>query len=290
MKKAFLLYLFQLFVLQVFSEDGDSLFFVKVKEFAFKEIGVQLEGNFFTDWCKEEKPFLYVYISLPDKIKCPPEQNSPFIYCGTDDTRVHVTEKYFSENGYHSFCYRAYANSSALLNKRLISYRNETKTFIIIHELIHNYLVQQRLKVPYEFNEAMSDVIGNYETLKYSKDSALINVSIAKRQLRTNEKLYRCMNRHIRKITSRPGNVTTVNRRCQEKIQHILKNADVFQNDRFNYEVNNAFLLKNSYYCKNYFLLKKVFLKQKSLGEFLEIMKHLPEKISACEAYLEKYS
>jgi hypothetical protein len=290
MKKILLFFFFQLFILKVSAEDGDTLFIQNIKEYVFKEIGTRLDGNFYTEWSKEEKPFLYLYVSLPDKIKRPPEQNSPFIYCGTDEKRVRESEKYFTEKRYHHFCYKAYANSAAMLNKRLLSYRNESKSFIVFHELIHNYLQQMKIKVPYEFNEAMSDVIGNYETLKYAADSGKISITISKQQLETNEALYECMNHYIRKIESHPGKVNALNKKCTKKIHHILKNADAFQTDRFNYEVNNAFLLKNEYYCKNYFLLKKVFLKQKSLGDFLEIIKKMPERVADCELYLKSFS
>ncbi len=290
MKKIYLLFFFQLIFLHAFSQDGDSLFIQQVKEYVFRQIGVRLTGDFYTDWSKEEKPFLYVYVSLPDKIECPTEQTNPYIYCGTDTIRASDTEKHFREQGYHFFCYKTFANSATLLNKRLMLYRNETKSFIVFHELVHNYLQQQKIKIPYEFNEALSDVIGNYGTLKYSIDSGKTNREIAKQQLKTNEKLYSCMNRCIAKINSHPGKTHELNERCQRKIQRTLKKSDAFQKDRFDYEVNNAYLLKNEYYCKNYFLLKKVFLKQGTIKDFLEIIRKMPEKKLDCEKFLEKYT
>ncbi len=290
MKKIVLLLLFQLVFFHAFSEGDDSLFIKKIKEYVFQEIGLKLEGDLFSGWTKEEKPFLYVYVSLPDKIECPKEQNSAYIFCGTDTARVNETEKHFQERGYHFFCYKTFANSATLLNKRLMSYRKETKSFIVFHELIHNYLQQQKINVPYEFNEALSDVIGNYGTLKYSVDSGTTNCSVAEQQLKTNEQLYTYMNRCISKINSHPGKANQLDKRCQKKIQRTLKQGDAFQKDRFDYAVNNAYLLKNKYYCKNYFLLKKVFLKQGTIKDFLEIIKKMPEKISDCEKYLEKYT
>jgi len=43
-----------------------------------------------------------------------------------------------------------------------------------------------------------------------------------------------------------------------------------FQNDRFNYKINNAYLLKNLFYSRYYFMMKKELGKKKSIKKFLE--------------------
>ena len=105
-----------------------------------------------------------------------------------------------------------------------------------------------------------------------------------------NERLYKRINSTIEKINGHPSETIKINAKCSRKINAILKSSDAFQKDRFNYEVNNAYLLKNSFYSVHYFLLKKVLHTQKSIRKLLEVIKHLPENPDDCIKYLEKFS
>ncbi len=268
----------------------DSLKFIeKVKQFAFKEIGVHLKGDFYTKSMEMDKPYVYLYVSLPDKIKTPPGY-SDLYFCNTDEMFAGRKSDSLKLKGYQTFCYKTYANSSAMLNKRFLSYPLEAESFIIFHELIHNYLSQQEIKIPYDFNEALCDVIGNYGTLDFFKTNKQLDLNAAKQQLEHNENIYWCLNKYISKINEKPGKVIVLNNQCDRMMKTILKECNTFQNDRFNFTVNNAYLLKNQYYCKNYFLLKKVLMKQKSIKDFLEIIKAVPANSEECEKYLLKFS
>ena len=287
--RIFFFFFIQFISLQLFA-DNDSLFIADVKQFVFKEIGMNFKGDFFTEWNTSDQPYYYLYVSLPDKVEKPKEFSSSFTYCRQDERCIRTGEKEFQAQGYQTFCYKTYANSGTSLNKRFISYSPETKSFIIFHELIHNYISQKGIEMPYEFNEALSDVIGNYGTLKYFRDNNRTDLVAAENQIRRNEKIYSYMNSAIKKINRHPEKKIRYYTKCREKIHVVIKNATQFQNDRFNYEVNNAFLLKNLYYCKNYFLLKKVFLRQKSIKDFLEIIQHIPGEKEDCIKYLQKFT
>lgn len=272
-----------------FSSGNDSLVYIdEVKRFVYNETGYNLNGDFFSKWTNEEKPYIYLYVSLSDSVKRPAEFNSTYIFCGTDTDLANKEETKFVRKGYHTFCYKTSANSDGLLNKRLLSYSKDAIAFIIFHEFTHNYLVQKNIKIPYEFNEALCDVVGNYGALKYSTATQHLDLASVKNQIKSNEKIYKCLNKAISNINKNPEKTIVLNAKCQKAIHDIMKTANLFQKDRFDYPVNNAYLLKNEYYCKHYFLLKKVFLKQKTLRAFLEFMKSLPEKSSDCEKYLKK--
>ena len=116
------------------------------------------------------------------------------------------------------------------------------------------------------------------------------DLALTKKQICINEKLYKCMNSFISRINSNPEKARQLDKKCNKRIHSILESANTFQRDRFNYEVNNAYLVKNQYYSKNYFLLKKILRKQKSIKGLLEIMKHLPERVEDCVIYLKKYT
>jgi len=282
--------LFQSYCLLTHSTTNDSLKFVEqLKTFAYKEIGIELKGDLFTKNMEVDKPYLYVYVSKPNKIECPKECDN-FISCNTDQVLADQKSQEFQSKGYQTFCYKTYANSSAMLNKRFFQYPKEAESFIVFHELIHNYISQLDIKIPYDFNEALCDVIGNYGTISFFKSDRMLDVTAAEVQLKHNENIYWCLNKYISKINAKPAKVISLDNSCNNMIKTILTECNLFQNDRFNFTVNNAYLLKNQYYSKNYFLLKKVLLKQKSIKDFLEIIKSVPSDSDACQKYLLKFS
>jgi hypothetical protein len=287
--KSLLFFLVQLLCLQVSAADYDSLYIADVKKFAFREIGVELKGELFTRWNESESPYFYVYVSLSDRVESPKEFTSSFIFCRNNPDSAEQVAALYTAKGYQAFCYKTYANSGTALTKKFLSYPDENKSFIVFHELIHNYIRQEKISIPYEFNEALSDVIGNYGTLNFSRETGKTDAARAELQIQSNEKIYQCMNRFIQKINHKPSHREKYYKRCREIIHDALDQGTAFQIDRFDFPVNNAYLLKNLYYCKNYFLLKKVLLKQKTILEFLEIMKHLPANSEECTRYLEKY-
>lgn len=272
----------------VSASNSDSLLFINnVKQFAFQQTGFFPEGDFYTKWTTEEKPYLYLYVSRADSVKQPVEFSNPFMYCGTNDVDANDKEMKQKNRSYHTFCYKTYANSAAQLNKRLLSYSPDAIAFIVFHELIHNYIDQHKLKIPYEFNEALCDVIGNYGALSYASSTQQMDMRLAQHQLKNNEDIYHCLNSTISDINRHPSKTISLNAKCTKTLNSILKTCNTFQHDRFDYPVNNAYLLKNQYYCKNYFLLKRVFLKQKSIKVFLEVIKRMPENNLECEKYLK---
>ncbi|HKR04642.1 MAG TPA: hypothetical protein VJY62_08385 [Bacteroidia bacterium] len=252
------------------------------------ETGTNLDTNLYTAWKENDEPYFLLYISQTDTIKTPGwmKQQYPFFNCSSENE---ARQKETMYPGYHTFIYKSYATSSCEMNKRLISYRKESQCFIAFHELMHNYISRQNLNIPYEFNEALCDIMGNYGALQFSKNTKLIDRTIAEDQLKTNEKIYKIINLFIEKINSKPKKTLTLHARCEKRIQSFLKKGDTFQKDRFDYKINNAYLLKNKFYSQNYFLLKKVFQKQKTTGEFIELIKYLPGNVEDCTKYLSKY-
>ncbi len=275
---------------KIFSIKKDSLLFIQeVKNFSFKEIGVELKGDFFTKIKETEKPYIYVYTSLPYAIENPIGYES-FFFCDTNTALANKKIAEYKAQGYHTFLYKTFANSEAMLNKRFFMYPKEAEVFIIFHELTHNYIAQQNLKVPYDYNEALSDLIGNYGTLNFYKANNSKEFNIAQTQMYNNERIYFCMNSYIAGINRKPRKADLLDTKCDNEIKIILKECNLFQNDRFNFTVNNAYLLKNQFYSKNYFLLKKVLQKQKTIKALLDVMKSLPENSEECEKYLLRFT
>jgi hypothetical protein len=212
-----------------------------------------------------------------------------FYFCGTDERKAESLIDKYSSEGYHVFCYKSYANSQAMWNKRFISYSHEAISFIMLHEFVHHFVFFNNLKIPYEFHEALADVVGNYGTLEFSRETDFLNIDSVQQQIKINEDIYELMNSTIDKININPSDKPIIHHNCHTTISELLLKGNLFQRDRFEFPVNNAFLLKNSYYSKNYFLLKKVYEKQRSIKALLKILKSMPESVIECEAYLKNY-
>ena len=267
----------------------DSLFIAGVKEFALHEIGVPLKGDLYTRWQPSDSPFIYLFVSRADRVAPPVATGHPYIYYNTDSAAAAGKAYELTSQGFQAFCYRSYANSAALLNKRLVSYPPEAAAFIVFHELTHIYIQQLRLRMSYEFNEALADVIGNYGAMQYAVASGTLETSSVKKQTYINEQLYRSFNKCLSSIErAQPSEIAQLHRKCSKQRDLLMQQANSFQKDRFNYPVNNAYLLKNSNYCRRYFLLRSVIIKQQSIKGMLELMQHIPANRSAAIQYLQQ--
>jgi len=269
---------------------NDSLFISDLKKFAFSETGYELKGDFYITYAKQDNPYIWLVAARPGKIGRFNDSTSRLAYAGYDEDVAKSRENEMKEKGYQTFPYKTYGNAAAQLSTGLLSYPGEAQSFIVFHELTHNTLAELHIRMPYEFNEALSDVIGNYGTLDYAEAEGKVDAKAAKNQVRVNEKLYKHFNTYIEKINKHPEKGKSYHESCGKKVHHLLKKANAFQKDRFNYTVNNAYLLKNRNYCMEYFLLKRVLIKQKTIQKLLEVMKTLPDGVEECEKYLEKFT
>ena len=159
----------------------------------------------------------------------------------------------------------------------------------MLHEFFHHYNEKSNLAIPYEFEEAIGDVIGNYGTIEFIQLYFTKDVESSIVQKNQIESIYKIINKTSDLINATSKNVRALNRKCQKRIQKVLKSGDLFQHDRFSYDVNNAFLLKNRYYSEKYFLLKKVFMHGGgTVEDFIKIVTNGPKDSGNFESYLKR--
>lgn len=272
---------------------GEEFAFLEfVKKYTWKEFGTQLHGSFYTEWKHADEPYYYVYVSRRDTVASPESlSNSGTFYMSCrDETEGKCKAALWESQGYDAFLYKSYATSGARLNSRLLSYPREAICFIIFHELLHNYIAQKNMRIPYDFHEALGDVIGNYLTLKMAETFLNLDLAGVHKEIAINEQIYACMNNYISLIRPIEKNIPQILASCHAEIEQLLLSANHFQKDRFANSGSNGFLLKNSNYCRNYFLLKEVLLKQQSVRKLLEIVAKMPADAKLCAAYLQEYS
>jgi hypothetical protein len=210
-------------------------------------------------------------------------------YSGFNEDFAKTLASFHESEGHHAFIYKTYATSIAELNNRFISYSNESKCFIILHEFIHHFRRDLGLAVPYEYEEALADVVGNYGAMEFNKAFGSLDPKILNSQKLRNEKIYKIINKTSVAINSKPEKVDMLNSKCQKDIKKLLSDGDSFQKDRFAYTVNNGYLLKNRFYSEKYFLLQRLFQKSGTLSTFLNIFKDCPQDSKDFEAYLNNH-
>ncbi|HYI78493.1 MAG TPA: hypothetical protein VEW65_12805 [Chryseolinea sp.] len=273
-------------IFDILASNGDSLFVQNVKQFIYSETNFNVDNSFFTLRSKSEKPYIALYISSSAAVRSP--YKSKYIVYGINEELAESTALKHQLLGHHTFLYKTYATAAAELNDRFTSYTKEAKCFIMLHEFFHHYKEKLNLAIPYEFEEAIGDVIGNYGTIEFIRLYFARDVEPAIVQKNQIEGIYRIINKTSDLINATSENVRASNRKCQKRIQKALKSGDLFQSDRFNYVVNNAYLLKNRYYSEKYFLLKKVFIHGGgTVEDFIKILKNAPKNSSDFEMYLK---
>ena len=275
------------------AQNYDSVFFDNVKAYLFHQFGDGFRGNYYTKWDSDELPYYIVFASRSDSIVVPSELKNKVSYDGLyfwhNSRRADSAYSSLKDKGYPAFIYKTWGMSNARLSYHLVSYPKEAICFVIFHELMHNYIFGYAPGLPYEFNEAASDVLGNYGSISFATWNLSSWQPKAREQIKLNESLYEAMDTVISQINRKAMHADSITSQCNKKLKPLIAKGNSFQRDRFGFDVNNAYLLKNSNYCVNYFLLKEVYLKQKSVYDFLQIIRQLHGDPDECRRILRGY-
>jgi hypothetical protein len=262
-----------------FSQKVDTILIRDLKDFFYKETHYVLKGDFFTKWDYSDD--FRLFVSPSDRID-DYEENKEYT-----ETIDYDTLKY--DPSYDTLYYDVPADAGCKLRPEFNKYSNEGLAFIIFHELMHNFIRQKQIKIPYVFEEAISDIMGNYCTLDFAKSDHRIKIKSAQKQILTNDSLYVTINRCISAIDDHPEMIAIEHSRCEERLRQLLEKANEFQKFRFGYKVNNGFLLKCRNYSWNYFLFEKIFLEQHSIFDFVQVIYQLSGDCTIRSDNAEKY-
>ncbi|MFI5221415.1 MAG: hypothetical protein ACHQK8_03745 [Bacteroidia bacterium] len=243
-----------------------------VRSLLVDSLKLKVGEKFYTEFASSDSVISYLYISKKDSVK--KMTDGDFISFGNHPSAAKDKADDMERKGFDAMAYFTAGSSGAMINKRLLEYDSLSLTFILIHEAIHRHKNNSKAKFPYEFEEALGDVIANSFCGWYSGASVKDYFAFAFR----NEEIYRVINRCIDGKLSKE--------KCEAKIKKRLKYATLFQKDRFDYKVNNAFLLRYSSYSKRYFQLREVYQRMKNPKLFIEEMMKLPADAKGCDSAL----
>jgi predicted aminopeptidase len=286
MRKIVILSFFLLSGIMLFANRTDSFSLVDDLKRYYISIDPRIDMNLYTRWVKGDKPLIYLFVSRRDSVQCS-GRNNYFDFYDTAEFAARRKAAEYSQQGSDTFCYRTYGNAQAFLSRRLLSYPDEAIAFVVFHELTHNFFLRNGIRLAYGFEEAICDVIGNYGALEYAVKTSCVDRTMITIQIQVNESIYEHMNRSMLQVSLDPQSAGDVHSGYRLFLDSIMPGCNMFQEDRFNYPVNNAYFLKNRNYSQFYFLVRDLYLKQASLGAFLEVIKKLPQDSNACETYLK---
>jgi predicted aminopeptidase len=261
------------------SQATDTLFFYNLKSFYSQKSGHSISPALFTKWAeKASSPNHYVYISSSTKVSNALAEDE-FIYCGQDSAKAAEYCLKFSKRGYSVFDYMTLGTSDALITSSLLSYKEESRAFVVFHELTHNYIKEKKIVINYMLNEAACDVTGVQFCRLFCSEKKLLDHEKLNEQVKRLENIYITINQTVEKISADSSSCDKYCRQARKSIKKQLKNSDTFYRDRFNYPVNTAYLLKNQNYCKYYFAVSNIYKQSRDYNEFMESLLEFNRKL-----------
>lgn len=213
--------------------------------------------DFYTQHIEQDSLYHYVYVSSPDSVHKVSPGN--FYYFGFDGDRARKRADSLMQTGNEVMLYQTAGTSASVITNHLLLYDPYSIAFIMMHEAMHVHLVHAGYRVPYAYEESIGDVVGNAYLKKCIPEA---NRKSLKRFVKCNEKVYRVINRCLAGKKSKY--------KSEKRIYKITgRLGTLFQQERYRYPVNNAYLLRFRDYTQHYFKLKKKFRKHDSLKESL---------------------
>lgn len=244
-----------------------------VKEYCTSELNMDISKNYFTIWADNENPNYYLYVSKKDTLVSGYDK-SPYRSFGHSFNDAKIEKDKFDQLGYSTLIYQTYGTSASRLSNHLLSYSNESIAFIAFHEATHQHIARNGM-IPYSILEAVCDIVGNYGTLNLFIKDQQQRKRKAKQQRKQIENIALEINKLINRSTT---NYSTLKR----KINNLKKTKNRFKIERYDYEINNAYLLRNKDYTTHYFKLKQVLMQIGDLRTFFEFIVDLPHDENEC--------
>lgn len=253
-----------------------------IKGFCINDLNMELSEHFYSNWAKSEKPNYYLYVSKKDTLMSALNQQSSFISFGHDFNKAQKGKDYYDQLDYSTLIYETYGTAATQLSNHLLSYSDESIAFIAFHEATHQH-IRNKAKIPYSIVESVCDVVGNYGTLSLFSEYKKFSKRKANKQIQQIENLAFDINRLIN--NTEPGLVKS---KLTKEIQKLNKKKNKFKIERYDYEINNAYLIRNKSYTQYYFKLKNLLTLMGGLKEFIEFINNLPKNESECILEIDK--
>lgn len=250
-----------------------------IEQYGQKELGLKLKPGFYETWEKPDTMTCYLYISRKDSIVAPQGMGS-YQFFGTHYQAADSARKKWDSLGFETLLYYTSGNSATKLSGRFLSYPPHAIAFICFHELFHRHKAAKASKLPYSFEEATCDWLGNTASESFLFQYAQQNpaflpyVDSARFQREINMYTFRLLNLAAWDSSSRKA--------VSDSLNLLKTNYNLFQQDRLLYPLNNALLLRTGFYSRNLFLIQELYESLRSIPKVIQLMTRLPgnEKVA----------
>ena len=162
---------------------ADSSLISQVKQYILDKTDYKTRDQFFTAWSKDGKPTVIVYVTPSTSIGRLDDRSSMIVIHGSNESFAKKTARRYDSLGFHTLMYKTYATSSAELSPRFLSYSPVEQCFIILHEFGHHYIRDKHLNIPFDYQESLCEVIGNYGTIEFASQSSAISKKMLLRKI-----------------------------------------------------------------------------------------------------------
>lgn len=247
MKKVFCLLCF-IFTNQLFAQEVEVTNFYKrhpilidARNLIQPYLTESIFEGFYTKWIDINQYYLFVYAAYKDSlVKAIPGR---FLYFGDDTTKAHIAIDSMKQKGLDVMLYKTPATSAAMLHKQLDVYDDVSLAFLVLHEGGHNIYSSLSIYSDYSYEESFCDAFANLQLQKLFNRTRSV-----KRFIRINERVFKIINKGIE------GKIK--HQKAQRKIFRVTRRGTLFQQERYRYPVNNAYLLRYRDYSLHYFNTK----------------------------------
>ena len=231
-----------------------------IRKFIRTDLKLDIPEKFYTEWSKaKDSMYVMLYCSKGNKIERPDSNYMGGQYYDDENEAVRKSHQ-LDAMGYQTLVYKTAGMANDFLSRKLLSYPDEAIAFILFHEATHNDLRRaNRRYISYNYEEALCDAVANYACLRFAIKTKLLDPEGVKRQTRIFETIYRYLNKERKIVDDQPADKNgQIFKTCTFKIAKWTEDANQFQKDRMNYEVNNAYFLRIDNYATHYFEIKKM--------------------------------
>jgi len=201
--------------------------------------------------------FYYVYLSEKNEVKSVTGQAFKSFWTDSSSAFKYADSL---KTIYDVLVYRTAGTAAARFSYRMFMYEPASVVFIMLHEAVHRRKSAVNSKLPYVFEEALCDVMANYYLQQLAAGTA--DSSWVKKYTGRLETIYGIINQTTSGLLSK--------QQGHQAILAITSQSDLFLRDRYEYDINNAYLMRYSTYCRYYFLLKELLIKTGDADTFLK--------------------
>jgi hypothetical protein len=169
--------------------------------------------------------------------------------------------------GLDTMLYTVHASNRGL-SKSLLDFSPEGIVQVLFHEIFHGHLKEKSPYTLIKDEESLADAMGYLCGIEFSKLNGQLDTDSLVKSENTFEKvslfLKQCIDRVKRGEISEEFYTTS-----GKTLRKFLPDFDDYQRQRFDYEFNNAFLVRYRDYCYNYPESKKLVLQYGNLARFV---------------------